>query len=311
VSSLLTKYRPEKFADVVGQDAVVKSLQSVLKKDVARTFLFAGPSGVGKTTLARIVAKERGCLPADLLEIDAATYTGIDEMRSVTANLMYKPLGQGAIKAIIVDEVHDLSKQAKESLLKSLEEPPAWIFWLLCTTEPGKLPQSTITRCVRYDLKPVSPNTLADLLGYVADQEKLSTSDEIITLCAKEAQGSPRQALANLALCMAAKSRAEAADLLRSAVEHPAAIDLARSLYRGAGWGELQQIVADLNDVDAESVRQVIRAYGTKVAMGATKESQAGRALEILDAFSEPFNRQDGITPVLLAVGRLTLLSPA
>ena len=90
--ALINKYRPQEFSEVVGHDAVVRSLQAVLKRGASKTFLFTGPSGTGKTTLARIVAKEVGCQSADLLEIDAVTFTGVDDMRAVTANLIYKPL---------------------------------------------------------------------------------------------------------------------------------------------------------------------------------------------------------------------------
>src|ERR1700693_932824 len=112
MTDLLTKYRPTQFKDVVGQDNVVRSLQAALKRNAGKTFLFIGPTGIGKTTLARITAAQLGCLAQDLLEIDAVVYTGIDDVRGVIEGLRYRPLGEGTIKGIIVDEIQGLSKQA-------------------------------------------------------------------------------------------------------------------------------------------------------------------------------------------------------
>jgi DNA polymerase-3 subunit gamma/tau len=305
--SLLTKYRPKTLKEVVGQDAAVRSLGAALQRKAGKAFLFVGPTGVGKTTLARISATMLGCKPIDLIEIDAATDTGIDDMRAVTSNLMYRPLGDGAVKALIVDECHALSRQAFTSLLKSLEEPPQWVYWFLCTTEGGKVPANIVTRCLRFDLKPVGTNTLYTLLEDVLEDMGTDLSDEVFRLVVKEARGSPRQMLANLAVCLNAKDRAEAAELLRSAEGSTAVVELARALFQGAPWVKLQEIVGGLGDVNPESVRQVVRAYGTKLVLGAKTNDQAGLALEVLDAFSEPFYSGDGLTPVLIACAHVTL----
>lgn len=305
MTALITKYRPQKLDEVVGQAVAVKALKGALKS--SRTFLFSGPSGTGKTTLARIAAAEAGCAPSDLIEIDAATNTGIDDMRQVTSSLMYRPLGEGLIKALIVDEAHALSKAAVQSLLKILEEPPPWVMWALCTTEPARLPEAVRTRCTHLSLKPVSGEDLLDLLSDVAGREKLKLDPQILKLCAGEANGSPRQALANLSVCLSAKTRSEAAELLRTAEESQGAIDLARALAKGAGWKELQGLLSGLEGVNPESVRHVVRAYFTKMVLGAKSEAAAGRALEVLDCFSEPFHPQDGITPLVLACGRVSL----
>jgi DNA polymerase-3 subunit gamma/tau len=288
------KYRPTDFDEVIGQDAVVRSLKQAVEKDVSHTFLFTGPSGVGKTTLARLVAKTIGCFDNDLLEIDAATNTGIDDMRAVSSGLQYRPLGEGAVKVIIVDECHMLSKSAWNSMLKILEEPPDWVYWMLCTTEPVKVPASIKTRCLAYDLKPVSSSILRDLLETVVEAEGLDCDADVQRLCAKEAGGSPRQALVNLAICAGGESGKDVRELLRTAEESPEVVELARLLVKEADWAEVQELLKELGGINPESIRHVVRGYVTKVVLGAKSEDKAGWGLEILDAFSEPFHPSDG-----------------
>ena len=141
------KWRPQKLNDVISHAFVVSSLKALLKeKECPHSFLFTGPSGVGKTTLARIVASY---LEAAVLEIDAATNTGIDAMRAVQDMARYKAIDNEK-RVVIIDECHALSKQTWQSLLKIVEEPPAHLYWAFCTTEPDKVPATIKTRCVQY-----------------------------------------------------------------------------------------------------------------------------------------------------------------
>lgn len=307
--TLITKYRPQTFDDVVGQDAAVRALRASVAKRSARAYLLTGPSGTGKTTLARIVAAALGCAPEEIRagEIDAATHTGVDDMRAITAQQQYRPLGGGS-RAVIIDECHMLSKAAWNSLLKILEEPPAHVLWLLCTTEPVKVPKTIVTRCFACELRPVASSVLEELLGEVADAEKMDVDDQVLRLCARQADGSPRQALSNLAVCAVAKSVQEARELMRSAEESAEAVDLARLLVKRGRWSEAQELIGRLSEVSPESVRHVVRAYVSKVVMSAKSEDQAGYGLEVLDAFSEPFHPSDGVAPLLLACGRLLLM---
>lgn len=311
METLHTKYRPTLFKEVVGQTAVVRSLKASIAKRTNRTFLMHGPSGTGKTTLARIAATTIGCRSADIQEIDAATFNGIDDMRQITNALQYRPLGGGTSKAIIIDECHALSKAAWQSLLKSLEEPPEWVWWFLCTTDVGKVPANIQTRCTKYTLGLVDKDDLLELLYAVSEAEGLPESDEwesILALCAKAAEGSPRSALVYMGACLGAQSKKEAASLLRSAEESPKAIDLARALSGNKpSWSVVRGLLVEMKDENPESVRHVVRAYMTNVILGAQDTRRAEAMFAVLEAFSTPFNPSDGMSPLVLAVGSLLL----
>jgi DNA polymerase III gamma/tau subunit len=301
------KYRPKTWDGVLGQDATVKSLKAVLKNQTKRSFLFTGPSGIGKTTLARILAESVGCAPKNLLEIDAATHTGIDAMRAVTESMEYKALGDSPVKVVIVDEAHSLSKQAWQSLLKSVEEPPSHVYWIFCTTEPGKIPITIRTRCVSFQLQLVKVDVLVDLLESVVKSEGWKTPEDVLLVVAKQALGSPRQALSYLGAVYACRDAKAALPALQRAQEGGEAIDLARALVKGGlTWAKVVTLVEPLRDQSAEGIRLMVLAYLTTVALGTKTDSQAGRVLELMDAFgSEPYNASEGLAPLLLSLGRV------
>lgn len=202
---------------------------------------------------------------------------------------------------------HSLSKQAWQSLLKALEEPPEHAYWFLCTTEPGKVQETIRTRCAAYDLRPVDGDTLFTLLGDVDEMEKLGTSDDVLDLIASSAEGSPRKALVYLEQCRGVQDRKEAAELIKAAGDQKEVIDLCRWLAAGQGltWAKAVQHVKPLSEMNAESIRLTVVNYFTNVALGTNKQAKAQWALLILDAFSEPCNQSEKMAPILRSLGEI------
>ncbi len=216
---LARKWRPKKFADLVGQEHVVKALQNALDKGrLHHAYLLTGTRGVGKTTIARILAKSLNCENAvhgepcgvcasctqidsgrfvDLLEIDAASNTGIDNIREVLENAQYAPT-LGRYKVYIIDEVHMLSKSAFNAMLKTLEEPPEHVKFILATTDPHKVPVTVLSRCLQFVLRNMTSQQVAGHLAYVLEQENIPFEPAALQLLGRAAAGSMRDALSLL-----------------------------------------------------------------------------------------------------------------
>ncbi len=304
--NLHNKYRPTKLKHVVGQDDVVRSIKNVLDKDTSHTFLFSGPSGVGKTTLARIIASKVHCEPMNVVEIDAATFTGIDAMRDITSTLHFKAFGKKPNKIIIVDECHALSKQAWQSILKSIEEPPPHIYWALCTTELAKVPDTIKTRCLHYALDPIPKNDIFHTLVDICEDEQILLTkygSDILQLIVDEAEGSMRQAIVSLSMCADCKTVKDAANLIRASYGEKHVLDLCRWLASGQSqnWKKATSILKHLEGQNPESIRIQVVNYFAKVALSA-KEKTAQRSFYIIDCFSGPFNQSEKLAPVIVAV---------
>lgn len=296
--SLITKHRPKKFADVIGQDAAVRSLEKAISTN--HTFLITGPSGVGKTTLARIAAKVAGANHGDILKHNGVVHTGVEDMRGLLETIAYRP-NYGEASAIIVDEFHGLSKQAMNAVLDCTEEPPEWLYWFICTTEPTKVPAPIKTRSVHIGLKPVRDGVMKPWLKDIAKADKLNT--KFVDLCVENSGGSPRQALVNLAAVQGAKSEDEANELLANAEESKEGIDLVKLLTKGGSFKDAQNIIRRIKDTNQnpESIRILIVRYLTAVALN----TGSGKHLAVLEEFTKPFNPQDGLAPILLGCARL------
>lgn len=215
--TLYRKYRPQTFADIINQNIIKITLQNeITTNSVAHAYLFTGPRGIGKTSLARIMAKSLNCLQRnekeyepcnqcssckeitagrdfDLIEIDAATHTQVEKVReNIVENIKFAP--HNKYKIFIIDEAHMLSTPSFNALLKTLEEPPTYAIFILCTTEAYKLPETVISRCQRFDFKKIPSNEVANKLKKIAVAEKIKISDEVLQTIALRSGGFVRDA---------------------------------------------------------------------------------------------------------------------
>lgn len=303
-------YRPKSFKGVIGQDTVVEALQRLVENKATHLYLLHGPSGTGKTTLARICARALGAKEQDIIEVDGATNTGIDNMRQLQEAIRYKPLSGGAVRIIIVDECHRVSGNAFDSLLKATEEPPAHLYWFLCTTVPTKVPLTIRNRAQQFALKELEPDKLVGLLTRVATRAGLQVPTDVIDYIASKSLGSPRRALVNLERAATATSAREAAKLLEQVVDEDKVIDLVRficTFQKSRPWPKAMELLEKIGDADAEGIRMVTLAYLGSCLKGAKTNEQALPYLQIMEAFAEPYNQGSGKAMLTLSIGRALL----
>jgi DNA polymerase III subunit gamma/tau len=223
-TALYRKFRPDSFQDVKGQDAIVRTLKNQIRAQrIGHAYLFCGTRGTGKTTVAKILAKAVNCEhPIDgnpcnecetckaiaagnsmnVIEIDAASNNGVDNIREIREEVAYSPTS-GKYKVYIIDEVHMLSIGAFNALLKTLEEPPSYVIFILATTEAHKIPITILSRCQRYDFKRIARTTIVDRLRELMDEEQVEVEDKALRYIAKKGDGSMRDALSLLDQCIA------------------------------------------------------------------------------------------------------------
>ncbi len=265
---LARKWRPRAFEQVVGQEHVVRALSNALDQQrLHHAYLFTGTRGVGKTTLARIVAKALNCEVGitsnpcgqctacteidkgrfvDLIEVDAASNTQVDAMRELLENAQYAPTS-GRFKVYIIDEVHMLSRSAFNAMLKTLEEPPAHVKFILATTDPQKVPVTVLSRCLQFNLKQMAPSNIAGHLERILQQEGISAEPVALQLLSRAAEGSMRDALSLLDQAIAYGSGSVHEQEVRSmlgAIDQSYLFALLEALVAGDGNTLMQQAAA-------------------------------------------------------------------
>ena len=274
---LARKYRPETFADLVGQDAMVRTLKNAFEADrIAQAFIMTGIRGTGKTTTARIIAKGMNCIGpdgsggpttepcgqcehcrsimegrhVDVLEMDAASRTGVNDIREIIDSVAYRA-ASARYKIYIIDEVHMLSTSAFNALLKTLEEPPAHVKFIFATTEIRKVPVTVLSRCQRFDLRRIEPEVMLGLLHKIADAEGAAIAEEALALITRAAEGSARDATSLLDQAISHGAGETTADQVRAMLglaDRSRVLDLMDMIMKGDAAGALIELGAQYAD---------------------------------------------------------------
>lgn len=281
-------YRPAELKQIAGNRETVAALEAVLSrtKDFPHAMLFTGPSGTGKTTLARIVAARLGIAAGDLREMNIANLRGIDSAREIQEQMRLRPMN-GRARGFILDEVHMGTKEFFNAMLKPMEDAPEHVYFFLCTTDPAKLLATIKNRCHEFKTEALAAKTIAELLRGVLTAENMSVPDEVLAQICEDAQGSARAALVVLDKIIDMKP----ADMLeaarRTAAEQNQSIDLCRALIRGDRWEAVAKILAGLGEYEVENLRLAVLGYCQAVLL----KGDTPRAWTVLDAFRDPFDR--------------------
>lgn len=306
---LCNKYRPKGFGEILGQSTITKSLKSLIDKDnkLPNCLLLIGSAGTGKTSLARVCTDYSGCLTSDRYELNAADTNSTEDMRALAEQMQYRSLSKCG-KVAILDECQKITSSAWNVLLKPLEETVYNNTYILCSTDPNKIPKAILTRCTRYDLKPVPNADILNHLKYIVEQEKFTVPKQILTSITVKSEGSPRLALKLLEKVHNETDIVKANELIKATVsddEHPA-IDLARVIAKQGSWGEALSVIKSL-DEDNEGIRLMIINYISKCIYSARSMEEVEYLVNVLNAFRGPFISSEHMAPILLSTAMMLI----
>lgn len=288
MNNLYNKVRPTTFDEIVGNEASINTLKRLLvKKDKPHVFLFHGSSGVGKTTVSRICAKELGASELDIKELNNASFRGIDTVREIIDQTKYAPTGSDAI-VYIIDECDALTGDAQRALKKILEDTPNHVYFFLCTTKPDKIIAEIKTRCTKIQFSSLSPTKLLGLLKKVNKQEKLNVSNDALELIADNSDGSPRNALVLLEKAAGTENEKEIDEIIKNGCideNDTEIIELARVLIKPkVTWPEVARVLKRLQESkkmdNPETVRYVILGYMNSILVSGKMMKEAAIAIE-------------------------------
>lgn len=285
--SLYQKYRPTELSQIKGNQDTVAALKKYLedKTKCPHVLLFCGSKGCGKTTLARIMANELGCVGSDLKEQNIANFRGIDTSREICQQAMYSPM-EGKCRVWILDEFHRSTPDAQAALLKIFEDTPQHVYFFLCTTDPQKLLTTIKDRCTTFQMNPLSESQMKGLLRRILHEEQESIPDEVYEQIIQDSLGHPRAALQILdkVLQVPAERRLEVAR--QTAAQQSESIALCRALLENASWKKIRGILEGLKDQEPETVRRHVLGYCRATLLKTDENDQAGLVME---EFLEPF----------------------
>ncbi|HST27007.1 MAG TPA: DNA polymerase III subunit gamma/tau [Rudaea sp.] len=343
---LARKWRPKKFSELVGQEHVVRALSNALDSQrMHHAFLFTGTRGIGKTTIARIFAKSLNCERGqssnpcgectacrdidagrfmDMIEIDAASNTGVDNVRDLIENAQYSP-SRGRFKVYLIDEVHMLSKSAFNALLKTLEEPPPHVKFLLATTDPEKLPVTVLSRCLKFNLKRLLPEQIVGQMRHILEAEQIAFDAEALDELARGADGSLRDGLSLLDQAIAyGAGKVNAAEVrqMLGSIERGQVFELIESVRAGDGAKLMAQVehLAEfapefstvLDDIAAAlhrvQVTQIIGAADSDARIAALANALAAEETQLYYQIATTGRRDLPIAPTPRAGFEMTLL---
>lgn len=297
--SLYNKHRPKTLKRVFGNTEVIESLTGFLQdiETCPQVFLFSGPTGTGKTTLARIIRNKIGIEDIDYTEINSSQFTGVDTVRDIIQKVPYKPIAS-KYKLYVLDEVHRLSKQAQDAILKTLEDTPKHCFFILCTTEPNSLAKALRGRCTQYTMNLLNDNDMTKLLNKICQKEKVVITENVIDSIVDVSLGHPRNAIQLLETVIATpeNKRLEISQL--NQVFENKTIDLCRALLTGKAWGTVSTILKDLKKEDPESIRRAVLGYAQNTLLN--KNTVDVNICRILEEFAEP-TYNSGFAQITLA----------
>lgn len=274
-------YRPRSFEEFIGSKQIVESVVSVL--DRVHVFLFSGPRGCGKTTLARLITEHLEIANVDIHEIDAADKTGVEDARRLKANTRFAPMG-GDKKIYIIDEVHRATGNHQDALLKTLEEPPDHVYFVLCTTEPGKVSKTIRSRCACYEVKSLTKRNAHKLIDWICEEEKIKPSDEIKGAIVDRCEGIPREIAVTLDKVRDIDNDRRALELILEADLEKNVIELCRALLDNKKWKEVSTILKNLND-EPEKVRYAVLGYMNSVLLNGGDPRAAVIIEQFLDSY--------------------------